>query len=1485
MQPSSNNTSHEFDRILSIVCETAVRLAHVEHSYIAIFDSQFKSGTVRAEFPGSVGMVGETVSAEEGFVEPHLVRTINPIVIEDVEEHQTLAGANTRTINPAIKSTVIVPIVVDEAVRGSFAFNVLSNKHEFSHEDIEHFTSLGQVAAFIFKNAYLLEETRAQTEKLEALRKAMLAITREHKREPLLRTIIEQAIKLLPAEGGGIYKYKRRQNVLELVEDYKWPNQVGATLKPGEGLSGRLFVSNKEYMAIPDYKNWEFKADVIKEDVGSALAVPLLWQNRRTGVLFVNGERGREFSEEEAGLLQRFAAMASIALEHSRLRERDRYMVQRLQSLAFATNDIMSRIDDTDMDGQLTQIARYAHEILNAEACGIHQVKRPGYLTLVASDGHPQGDFPKGREFEIISGPGTGLTGHIAHERKPFRKCGKELSNHFAVANRQEASGCHSLLAIPLVKKSPASEEVTGLIRISNKRGRRGVSQPWVCFTSADQSVAEVFAQAAAVVLTKTELLDQIRKGIERYENLLQACNIIVKAVNLEKALSELAIMLGRLLDKSFCRIFLIDESEKLLYTMAAEPREPKQFRWQPLLHQMARIPEWHNLDRALETGQWSVLSFAGDDDRDNLIRLSAKLSISDLQNNPLMVRFLLSIPLKIGRRKVGLINVGELEGADKKGFSQSQVDLALAIASQATVLIDRKWHEELLSRRAKLDAAMIQSLRHIRQTQGVDDLFRVIVKTMVSLFSLHGAGSRMVAGMVIEDSGRRSGLRLIDSVNGPRELETPSLTNLEGTLGSVARTDRSEIVFDINNDNQEEPFLTEYALKILLATPITISSELRCIFFVGDKTTWSSLRRGDLEILERFGQQSAISLAKAVGQQQATNTRAGNYLVAEAMAVDKLEVMLGKAVDGILKSMGCDTVTLYVLDSKKGQLNFPPELAGVKDKAAALKVLDDEKESVIKRVDAIDRYHDAEDTVNDDLLKGKFVLSEGIVSSAGIPIIAQGNKIGVMFVNYRRRHHFDENDKENIKFLAHQAAVAIRNVQMYNEMETKRIHLDALYKTEQAIASSLDLKSALEIVAEQVWKVACANSRTDNIISINLIENNKAWVVAAYPKEELAHIQRELKGEIDLVKSKRIGLVGVAFQAKRSQIFTDLKRNRKSHHIRLHDETQSELVRLIWDSESTEEAARDHSRIVGAITVENSDQDAFDQDDLNVIETLARQAGVVIANDKRSLQVQVLNQDNARLQVMSMMGVATSIWRHKFYHLVEKIFITAKKSLERKPGRWTRANHTDELREITASAAKLMQMLVEVPLSAEDGCRNEPVNAMIKEHLKDLKDDDNNRQVSIKDKLSASGQVSVKVNKNWFVAALSFFTQNSLRSINNSSKKHLLVRTQIVDDAWCRIEISDTGTGMDDDVWSKLFDERKKNKNRTGLGVGLLNARMIIELYGGTVHKVTNSTHGVIVGFSLPIFPFDGEQTVQQSQPEEPNDLHFSIDSNGGEA
>jgi GAF domain-containing protein len=81
-------------------------------------------------------------------------------------------------------------------------------------------------------------------------------------------------------------------------------------------------------------------------------------------------------------------------------------------------------------------------------------------------------------------------------------------------------------------------------------------------------------------------------------------------------------------------------------------------------------------------------------------------------------------------------------------------------------------------------------------------------------------------------------------------------------------------------------------------------------------------------------------------------------------------------------------------------------------------------------------------DTRNNDRLsvpkqrEPNFVSREDIRSTAATPLVAAGEIVGVMFVNYRRRHFFHEDEKGVIATLASTAAIAIRNRRLYKQHE-----------------------------------------------------------------------------------------------------------------------------------------------------------------------------------------------------------------------------------------------------------------------------------------------------------------------------------------------------------------------------------------------------------------------------------------------------------------
>ena len=121
---SENVDYAEFEHMLAAVCEAAVKIVDgVDHSGLVMFDRSLESGTVVAEYPVTQGTVGLPIQITGTVTAERLVQSRDPIVSNDVENDKALGGLKAGLLRLGIKSIVIVPIVVDGEVRGSFSFD------------------------------------------------------------------------------------------------------------------------------------------------------------------------------------------------------------------------------------------------------------------------------------------------------------------------------------------------------------------------------------------------------------------------------------------------------------------------------------------------------------------------------------------------------------------------------------------------------------------------------------------------------------------------------------------------------------------------------------------------------------------------------------------------------------------------------------------------------------------------------------------------------------------------------------------------------------------------------------------------------------------------------------------------------------------------------------------------------------------------------------------------------------------------------------------------------------------------------------------------------------------------------------------------------------------------------------------------------------------------------------------------------------------
>jgi len=154
----------------------------------------------------------------------------------------------------------------------------------------------------------------------------------------LLKMIIQWVTELITADAAEIFLWdpSLRKLVLSVSNGFL-EKYVGTCLDPGEGISGRAFLTNKPSV-IKDYSNWEGKpaAFAIHPDHMDVFAVPMHWKERTIGVLVVDiDNRKKELTENDIRIVKLFANVGTVAIQNERLyrelEERSNRMTETLE--------------------------------------------------------------------------------------------------------------------------------------------------------------------------------------------------------------------------------------------------------------------------------------------------------------------------------------------------------------------------------------------------------------------------------------------------------------------------------------------------------------------------------------------------------------------------------------------------------------------------------------------------------------------------------------------------------------------------------------------------------------------------------------------------------------------------------------------------------------------------------------------------------------------------------------------------------------------------------------------------------------------------------------------------------------------------------------------------------------------------------------------------------------------------------------------------
>jgi len=1332
-------------QVLEATCRSALRFVSVGHCGFVRFDASGDGGTVEAEYP-DMGMVGHVVPLRDIPAWIDFTKSRRPFISRDVANDSSLGLSRDILMAKDIRSVMIVPVVTEHGVLGSFGLDSVGEFHDFTKAELETCQSFAEQVAVAITNAERFDETKQDVEQLAKLQDSMIAMASPVSRNDLLQTIIQQAVGLLKAKSSGIYQYYPETNELTVIIDYNRQDQVGKSLKVGEGMAGQLVKSGAPYLIVKDYNEWEGRAKIYadKRIFGSVLAVPLKRAGKVLGVLYIDDEVGRTFTERDARLLGLFADQAAIALSDAI--SKDDGTLKRLQMLSRATESIISRLPGKRLDELLSLIAQRTTEVLDAEACGVFLVKQGAFLTLEASFGHAEGQFQKGKSLPIAKGPKSGLTGFIAHSGKIFRLAGRALSNNPHVRGdgpyHTGSEKCYSLLAIPLKRKIGNREKLIGLLRIDNKKDQEGRISPNSKFTREDEWILSIFAETVVLALERAEFIEQLRKEQESLKRFLNSSPTGVIAVDIrgnitgfnnqaeeilgysardvlhtsvdrlyyeenearrigtdlreagerlknyntyvrssagdpiaiklsatwlydddgnrigsvgyfDRAVSDLqsfvfqarqptavqdqtgdleklAKTIISIAPHTFCRILLRGEADRHLIVEAAHSAMGEK-NWTPRLAERIVVGDWPGLDKLLKQANPRIIRWSKKSSQPNLERLSRSLGFkSSLQT-------LLLIPLRVDEIDVGLLEIGELRAERGSRFTDSQIELILKAASQSTRLIAMSLYR--IANRHKEELERLHEAAKI-MAQPFDD-FTTARQAIVDQAALtFGADS---ASLWSYDEKQNRFSHDDPVAFGIPEKEFLSFREKQPGSEGVARTVLAQDWIGVPDIlSRDLSFMGASTRSLLKRNHISsfqgitlrVGKERVGVIYLNYQKA-RSFRETDHRALENFAAYAALSLKRAKLASRLQTAQAMSEAATAMTAIGDTDATLTSVVEGTQSAVGCDAIVLYTYDPKTKKLAYPPKYWNVHhaDKAWPPHRRVPLNSFVYRSIEE-DEIKPVEQVADEPFFKkSRFARVEGIKSCLVIPLKSADGKVGVMFVNYRTHHIFNLQEIKSVRSFADQAAVAINNSQLYSLAERRTWVLDGLYKSSHTIIKSLQLKRTLNKVAQQALHIVGVHNITKSFSHVALLNDDMLDFVAASSRQIMATLRRGMS-QINLAdQDSSHGIAGLAVQRRGVQNVGDVHENKQ--YRTLYKYIQSQLSAPL----------KIGNEVIGVISVEHPDREAFTKEDERNLELLAFNAAVAIKNAQ---QHDVIKTDKERLeglhQAAKAMAVATDL-------------------------------------------------------------------------------------------------------------------------------------------------------------------------------------------------------------------------------------------------